>query len=112
MISEEYIKHVQMLKRGDKGDLKMIYSGHTIEVPLSNRQLQLYRTRKLTLDLDQGIRQRGFAGADRRAQEGLYFVHVEQGGSSRETIDEKEDNASSDPMYTSGSMPPRSARPQ
>ena len=110
IITEEYFIHGHMLKRGPRGGLKMIYHGHTAEVPLPNEKHQLYRVRQLTFDLDPEARRRSFVGTNRVTRGMSRATQFEQGGTSRAVGDDEEDGeeATSSSMDISGSrgMPP------
>jgi len=111
IITEEYFIHAHMLKRGPRGGLKMIYRGHTAEVPLPNEKHQLYRVLQLTFDLALEVGRRSFTGTDRVTQGMSRAAQFEQGGTSRAIGGDDEedgDEATSSAMDISGSrgMPP------
>ena len=42
VLNEDFLIHINVLKRGPRGGLKMIYPGHTVEVPLPCEKHRLY----------------------------------------------------------------------
>ena len=42
VLNEDFFIHINLLKRGPRGGLKMIYPGHTVEVPLPCGKHRLY----------------------------------------------------------------------
>jgi hypothetical protein len=65
ILTEAYFIHAHMLKRDPRGGLKMIYRGHTAEVPLPNEKHHLYRAHQLIFGLDLEARHQSFVGIDR-----------------------------------------------
>ena len=56
VLNEEFFININVLKRGPRGGLKMIYPGHTVEVPLPCEKHRLYALRTLTIKLDRVAR--------------------------------------------------------
>ena len=52
ILNEDVFININVLKRGPRGGLKMVYPAHTVEVPLSYEKCWLYALRMLTIRLD------------------------------------------------------------
>ena len=65
VLGEEFFIHINVLKKGPRGGLKMIYRGHTVEIPLLCEKRRLYALRTLTIKLDRVARGQTVAGTSR-----------------------------------------------
>ena len=62
VLYENVFININVLKRGPRGGLKMIYPGHRVEVPVPSEKHWLYALRLLTIKLDIEARNQNVAG--------------------------------------------------
>jgi hypothetical protein len=62
VLNEDVFININVLKRGPRFGLKMVYSGYTVEVPLPCEKCQLYALRTLTIKLDKESRSQNIVG--------------------------------------------------
>lgn len=104
IINEEMFIEVQVLKRDSRGQLKMIYPGHTAEVPLPCERRRLYVLRTLTLKLDQEARGQSTAGTSRMTRSMTRAAQMEEAGPSQPAGDNVEEGDEASSMDISESM--------
>jgi len=65
VLNEDVFININVLKRGPRGGLKMVYPGHTVEVPLPCEKHRLYALHALTIKLDKEARSQNVVGPHR-----------------------------------------------
>ena len=80
VITESTFINAHILKRGSRGELKMIYPSHTAEVLLPCERRRLYVLRTLTIKLDREVRSQNVAGTGRVTRSMSRAAQMEQGG--------------------------------
>ena len=111
VLGEEFFISINVLKKGPRGGLRMIYPGHTVEVPLPCEKRRLYALRTLTIKMDRVARDQTVAGTSRVTRGMSRAAQLEQGGPSHPVEDVEEgDEASSMDISESMEEPPHPQR--
>jgi len=104
VLNEDFFIHINVLKRGPRGGLKMIYPGHTVEVSLPCEKCRLYALHTLTIKLDKEAQGQNVAGPRRVIRGMSQAAQIEQGGPSHPIGEEVEEGDDASSMDISGSM--------